>query len=568
MKNEKYFIGIFIGLIIASILSVFYLIGFFGSWQTALSNDLYQEKEPLEHIIILAIDDKSLQEMGRWPWPREAFVELFNKLDNAEIVGVDVAFFEDYDLEIDSQIAEAIKNSDSKFILPVEYTSFSNGKGTEVLETISPIKEAAYSLGFVNILTEADGITREILLKIKGEEVESYDSFSAEIYKAYLNRNFEYPENIMAINYIGKPGSFKAISVSDFLKDEADIEIEGKIVLIGATSPDLHDSYFVPTSYGKAMPGVEVHANALQTMITKRFLLEQPKSSVIIFIFFLSIIFSLLFSKLSVIPMSLSLLAFIIIYPIIVIFAFSRGIILNIIYPFLSIISVYGSTILYNYSIEKKERKKVIETFGKYVSKEVADEILKSKEIDLKGTEQEVTVLFADIRGFTALSEKLKPKEVVLMLNNYLGGMTEAVLKNKGTLDKYIGDCIMAVFNAPIKQEDHVLRAVKTALDMQKAVSRISKKKNVQKVKCGIGINTGEAVVGNIGSEKRIDYTAIGDSVNLASRLCSVAKADQVIISEETYEKIKDRIKAKKLGKVKLKGKEKEVVIYNVLKVL
>ena len=568
MKSEKYLKVIFIGWTIGLILSSLYFIGFFGSWQTSLSDVLYQEMEPLENIVILSIDDKSLQEIGRWPWPREIFAELFEKLGDAEVVGVDVAFFEDYDSETDERIAEAINKSNARFVMPVEYTKFDDEKGKEVLETISPIKEAAYSLGFINIFTDADGKSRKIPVKIDGENIESYESFSSEIYKAYLNREISYDKEILIINYIGKLGSFREISISDFLYDKEEIDLNGRIVLVGATSPDLHDDYFVPTSYGKSMPGVEVHANALQTMITKKFLSGQSKSSVIILIFLMSIILSFLFSRMKTILMSFSVLAFILIYIFAAIFAFNRGIILNIIYPVFSMLSAYGSTILYNYAIEKRERKKVTETFGKYMSKEVVEEVLKAEKIELKGVEKEITILFADIRGFTALSEKLSPKEVVSMLNHYLGGMTEAVLKNKGTLDKYIGDCIMAVFNSPLRQDDHTIRAVRTALDMQKAVERISKKKEVPKVRCGIGINTGQAVVGNIGSEKRIDYTAIGDSVNLASRLCSVAKANQVIISEETYERIKDNIRAEKLGKVKLKGKEKEVVIYNVLKVL
>ena len=272
----------------------------------------------------------------------------------------------------------------------------------------------------------------------------------------------------------------------------------------------------------------------------------------------------MLFSKIRILFSSIITIAFIFLYLIIAILMFGRGIILNIVYPVFSIIAVYGLTVIVKYTTEKSERKKVIETFGKYVSKEVVDEILKAGKIDLKGQQKEISVLFADIRGFTSLSEKLSPHEVVAMLNAYLGGMTDSVLKQKGTLDKYIGDCIMAVFNSPLKQPDHIIRAIKTALEMQKAVDKISKTKKVPTVQCGIGINAGEAVVGNIGSEKRVDYTAIGDAVNIASRLCSVAKGGQVIISEQTYHKVKDKIIAKKIGEVKLKGKEKLVVIYEV----
>jgi len=555
--------GLYIGLIVALILSTLFTIGFFETWQRFFSDVLYQEKQPLENVVIIAIDDNSLQEIGRWPWQREIFVDLFSRFDNAAVVGVDIGFFEDYDKDIDEQLGDTIKNSKTKFILPVEYTKFEQGKGIELLRTISPIKEGAYSIGFINVFTDSDGITRKIPLRIEGNE--SYNSFALEIYKAFLNRDLKYEEKNLLINFIGKPNSFETVSIADFINNKTIIDLKNKIVLIGATSPDLHDDYFVPTSYGKAMPGVEVHANALQTMITKSFLFEQSKTSVIIVIFVLCIILSFLFSSIKLLKLSLPL-AFILafIYIFIAIFAFKKGIILNAIYPLFSIVFTYSSIILVNYNIERKERKRVTDTFGRYVSKEVADEILKSEKIDLKGQEKEITVLFADIRGFTSLSERLKPHEVVNMLNNYLGSMTEAVLENKGTLDKYIGDCIMAVFNSPTNQPDHIIRAIKTAIDMQKAVEQVSKRKKVPKIQCGIGINTGEAIVGNIGSEKRLDYTAIGDSVNLASRLCSIAKPNQIIIPDSIYQKVKDKVKAKKVGEVKLKGKEKLVLVYEI----
>ena len=556
--------GLSIGLIVALFLSLLFIIGFFSTWQTFLADALYQEKEPLENIIILGIDDQSIQEIGRWPWPREVFVDLFSKLDNASVVGVDVAFFEDYNKEVDEQIAYTINKSNAKFILPVEYIKFEKSKGTEILETISPIKESADSLGFVNLFTETDGVTRYSPLGISGEGVDSYNSLSLEVYKAYLKRDLAYPENKFIINFVGKPNSFQTYSIADFINNRISIDLTNKIVFVGATSPDLHDDYFVPTSYGKAMPGVEVHTNALQTMITKRFLFEQSQISVIIVIFLICLALGILFSRIRMLLASILALVFIAVYFLTAIFAFNQGTILNMIYPFISITVVYGSTVLMNYTIEKKGRKKVTDTFGRYLSKEVVDEILKAKKIDLKGQEKEITILFTDIRGFTALSEKLSPHEVVAMLNSYLGGMTESVLKYKGVLDKYIGDCIMAVYNSPLRQEDHKLNAIKTALDMQKVVARISKTKNVPKVQCGVGINTGKAVVGNIGSEKRMDYTAIGDSVNLASRLCSVAKGGQIIIPEHLYKELKDKIKARKIGHVKLKGKEKEVLIYEV----
>jgi adenylate cyclase len=245
-------------------------------------------------------------------------------------------------------------------------------------------------------------------------------------------------------------------------------------------------------------------------------------------------------------------------------FIFTRGILLNLVFPVLTVLGVYGGIVISYYLNEKKNKKLIIDIFGRYVSKSVADELLAHREkIELKGETKKVAVLFADIRGFTSLSEKMTPQQVVSMLNKYLGEMTDSVFKYGGTLDKYIGDNAMAVFNAPLDLEDYAFKAVQAAYDMQKKVEMINKHSK-KKVYFGVGINAGKAVIGNIGSKERLEYTTIGDTVNLASRLCGVAKGGEIIISEEMYKLVKDKVKTKRLGKVKVKGKKKSVLIYQV----
>jgi len=238
----------------------------------------------------------------------------------------------------------------------------------------------------------------------------------------------------------------------------------------------------------------------------------------------------------------------------------------------LSIGLTYGGIVLFSYIYEEKTKRWVINIFGKYTSKAVVDDILKKAEkdqIDLKGEEREVTVLFADIRGFTSMSEKMTPHQVVQMLNKYLSEMTESIFVYEGTLDKYIGDCIMAIFNAPLEQPDHAMQAIKAALDMQQRVRNVQAiATDVPRVDVGIGLNTGTAIIGNIGSQKKVDYTAIGDTVNTASRMCSLAGKGELIITESTYNLVKDRIKVKKLEPVKVKGKEKLLQVYMVEEIL
>jgi adenylate cyclase len=203
------------------------------------------------------------------------------------------------------------------------------------------------------------------------------------------------------------------------------------------------------------------------------------------------------------------------------------------------------------------------------VAREVVDEILKNPEsLVLSGQRRDVTVLFCDIRGFTPLSERLDPESVVLLLNDFYNLMIETTFKHDGTLDKFLGDGVMCIFGAPIARPDHAIQAVRTALDMQAGIAELGARftrEGRPPIAVGIGVSAGEVVAGTVGSEDRMEYTAIGDSVNLAARLESIAKPGQVLISERTFEMVGDRVQAKAMGVVKVKGKEEEVGVYEVL---
>jgi len=220
--------------------------------------------------------------------------------------------------------------------------------------------------------------------------------------------------------------------------------------------------------------------------------------------------------------------------------------------------------IVYIARSETSHKKQILSIFGRYVSKDVVTHLLKGgQSLELGGVERELSALFVDIRGFTAISEKLKPQGVIAFLNHYFGEMTDIVFRNNGTLDKFIGDSIMALFNSPQDEPEHAFKAVKTAVEMQEACVKLQKE-GLPKIQIGIGVFTGKAVVGNMGSKQRQEFTALGDTVNTASRLCGVAEGGQVIIGESTYEQCKDRIIARKLPPLKVKGKEKALIVYDV----
>lgn len=210
-------------------------------------------------------------------------------------------------------------------------------------------------------------------------------------------------------------------------------------------------------------------------------------------------------------------------------------------------------------------------TFSRYVSKQVVDKITDSEEITLHGEKREVSLLFSDIRDFTIMAEQLGPTEVVAILNAYFSCMIDVIYKYEGTLDKFMGDGIMCIFGAPIEQPDHALRAARTALAMKKALDDFNKQQVMDErptLEVGIGINTGDAVVGNVGSEKRLEYTAIGDNVNLAARLQSIATGGQILISESTYNAINSLSTVNKLSPVKVKGKVGDIQIYELVDIV
>ncbi|MBI5549576.1 MAG: adenylate/guanylate cyclase domain-containing protein [Deltaproteobacteria bacterium] len=216
-----------------------------------------------------------------------------------------------------------------------------------------------------------------------------------------------------------------------------------------------------------------------------------------------------------------------------------------------------------------KERERLKNTLARYVSDDVAARILTERsDLDLKGEMREVTVLFLDIRGFTALSERLPPREVVAMLNEYFESIIEVVFKHHGTVNKVIGDAVMALFGAPFVVDDAPMRAVQAAVEIEQAVAAVNQRRQAEgkaTVTIGAGINTGSAVAGNVGSERRMEYTVIGDEVNLAQRLEALAREGEILVSQATYDRVRERVQARAREPVQVKGKTIPVWVYEIV---
>ncbi|MDY6934263.1 MAG: adenylate/guanylate cyclase domain-containing protein [Spirochaetota bacterium] len=380
-------------------------------------------------------------------------------------------------------------------------------------------------------------------------------------------------EGFMNINYIGGYGSFQHYPYYYFYQDGemTNKSLENKIILVAAyaatgIASDIHKS-----PYGETY-GIEHHANMLNTILNQDFIVELSDFENILILLIIALLLGIILVRISIVKSIVLTVIFIIGYIIGVYILFDTiSLICIFATPLIQIGVTFSVIIAYRVLTEQREKKYIRQTFSKFVSKSVVDDLLKNPEkLKLGGEKKILTVLFSDIRGFTSISEKMTPEGLVEHLNEYLESMTDITFKYYGTLDKYVGDEIMAFWGAPISQEDHALLACKAALEMMIKLDDLNKKwrgKGKPELDIGIGINTGDMVVGNMGSSSRMDYTLMGDNVNLGARLEGTNKVykTNIIISEFTYEYVKDSVIVRELDVIRVKGKELPVKIYELI---
>lgn len=529
---------------IGAVLSVLASLNTFSTWNNKATDALYGGT-PSSNIIIVAIDDRSLQEIGRWPWQRDVYPRVINALTNAKVIAFDIAFFEPT-----AQDALLQQSINDKVILAKEYDYRQQ-------LFLSPTINA--TTGTINIYTDQDGVSRRLPATINGEK-----SLSLAAAEKYLGTTLTPPEQLL-INFAGKPYSYMTVPLTDLINGRVKFDFTDKIILVGATAPDLHDDYIVPTSGGQRMPGVEIHAHAIQTIITKKYLAEQSNATLMAVIMAIALLVGLLYAYVPIRYSVAVILAALFVYVFIAVTLFKQGTIVNLIFPPVTLVLASVASIGAIAREEQKHKQHILGIFGKYVSKDVVTHLLKNeKSIELGGQERVVTAMFADIRGFTSLAEKMTAHEVISFLNHYFGDMTDLVFKHEGTLDKFIGDALFAIWGSPLPDNDHALKAVSCALEIQHRL-RTQHRKDMPRINLGIGICSGPAVIGNMGSKQRQEFTAIGDTINTASRLSGITEGGQIVITESTYKLIKEKANVKKLPAIKVKGKEKELIIYEVL---
>lgn len=540
----------------------------------------YQNDEVAnEEVKIIAIDEKTLNALGNFgSWNRSVYSDLIHQISDEthkpEIIAFDIIFGSSIESKGDQEFADACKDQNV-----LVGSSFKFNEVTTDIDSYDEPYEALKentTQGFTNSILDTDNKVRSSLLKVNYND-KNYYNFSYTLASMYCKNHhlkLQEPEcndqNIFNFKYTAHSGDYETISFIDVLNGKVDKKIfANSVVLVGAYSTGMQDAYTVPIEKSKQMFGVEIQANIFEAILLQKTYMTVDKYYSTLYIVGFVFIVALVFEWLQLFNRLLVLISALLSHLMITRIFFFNGYEIGIITTVLALIVFYVMNILWEYVLDLVDKRRIVNTFKKYVAPDVVEQAINQGQADipLGGTLKDIAVLFVDIRGFTTLSEKLSPREVVDLLNDYFENITNAVFNNQGTLDKFIGDAAMAVFNSPFDLEDYTYKAVKTALDIQKCseeIARISHEKTGIKIGFGVGVNCGEAIIGNMGSEYRVEFAAIGDTVNTASRLEGVAKAGQVIISKKVYDRLKGRIDVTWLGNVSLKGKAKEVEIYQV----
>ncbi len=587
-------------------------------WRFQFRGPLKIEQSP---IVIVAIDDQSYESMpDRWPFPRYYYANVIENLTavGAKVIGLDIILDKPDSLreESEERLVEAIDSS-KRVVLAGKVEDTGQYRSYPILvKPISKFMRPDAKWGITAIQSDPDGMHRQYFV-VQNYEDDLLPSFGLQILRRYLDipdsesiqieenkiriGNLVIPlslEGLMRINFTGPAGTFPKYTFDSVIDDErfdlGDFDLDyfstslsmtdifqDKIVLIGSTVSELHDNFPTPFfefkdregKYRKAeMPGVEIHANAIWTILNKLYFTDVSPLLSLLFLVILIIIVYMLVLRLSTKWSVVMIIVVLIGYNLLQFFLFSQSrLIMEMVIPTLGMAISFVAATIHQYVITQHEKRLILGAFERYVPQKVVKELITHPEkLKLGGEERFLTVLFMDLANFTTVTEDLKPTELVSVINAYLTEMTEIVFKYDGIIDKYEGDALMAEFGAPVFYEDHATKACYAALEMMRRLRSINFShyaKNVTRLDGRIGINSGTMIVGNMGSKNVFDYTVMGDSVNLASRLEGANKnyKTQIMISEDTYKLVKEAIISRPLDKLRVKGRQKPVIVFEVI---
>ncbi len=542
-------------------------------------------------VVIIGIDDESLDELGPYnSWDRHIMARALEALASdpenmPAVVAIDTLYVGTTDPSADQHLVDAAKALPdvvvaSAGIFGSGFVEDSVGKfqyqGHIIYNYEEPYEELkkVTHQGHINAMYDMDGIMRHALLAYEvsndGRNTETVYSMAHEAARIFAEKegfSFSDPKTDerghFYLPYSSLPGTYNdGMSIAKLIKGEVPSDYyAGKIVLIGPYAPGLQDEYFTPVDRGLKMYGVEYQANVIEAFLRGDYKEEMPDALQAGLLFIAVLVGITVFLMGSIKIATLFWLFELVVCAVVTYILYYNGWIVHPIWMPAGVTFMYICAIVIHYFRAALEKRKVTKTFERYVAPEIVKEIMKQgmENLSLGGKTCDIAVLFVDVRGFTTMSERLSPEKVVFILNRYLTMASDCVEKNHGTLDKFVGDAMMAFWGAPLPQEDAIFNAVKTANDIVVGAKRVSdelKEEIGEELRVGVGVNFGPAVVGNMGAEKHMDYTAIGDTVNTAARLEANAPGGTVYISRVVADALEGRIRVTSLGDtIKLKGK-------------
>ena len=577
-----------VSVLVTAILCLIAWSGILTGMDGSVSDLLYQRPGMTDgEIVVIGMDQRAVEELGPMPWPRDIMADVVACLNSdpdekPAVIGIDVLYVgESADPEADAYFAEIAAEGENVVVASAATFGNSivdNGESfyldeRSVLYWDSPYPDLAdvTDSGHINAMADTDGIIRHALLYVDSPEGDRVYSFARVIYEHWCEENGTelnpLPETVdngfFYLPYTARGGSYyENVSVIDFLDGLVDpADVAGKIVLIGPYAAGMRDEYRTAIDHAAPMYGIEIQANQIEAFRNGFYPREAGDSVQLIILFLICAGLLYFLWDRKVLPAIIAWLAVSCIWIILCAILYRMGVVLHVLWVPLFATVLFVATVALNYIRTQKEKRRVTDTFGRYVDPAVMKELLErgGDALELGGKMYDIAVLFVDIRGFTTMSESLDPQTVVEIINKYLTLTTDCIMRNHGMLDKFVGDCTMAFWNAPIPQEDPIYLACCAAMDMvvgAKALGDELQERFGRRVDFGVGVNYGPAVVGNIGAPKRMDYTAIGDTVNTASRLESNAPGGTIYISRVVADALGDRAKVTSLGSsIKLKGK-------------
>lgn len=575
-----------VGVTVICVLAVFGLkwFGAFRLFDEALIDKLFVREKVSDQVVIVAIDDKSIQSFGEWPWSRARHAGMIEKLFNsgARVVGYDVTFSEAG--TGDEELLAAVRAHD-KLIFPMEgdltLNKNSAPRFTSALWPLAELRASAF-VGHANFVVDKDGKVRRAphFVDYQGAAVPpfylgvlqkgGYWREANDIFPAFLDFD---AYRLFRIKFFGPTETFQRYSFADVAQDNFDVSVfQNKIVLVGSTAPDLHDEYFTASSGSRAMPGVEIQANLIESYLQGKPLNQVTNNWWYLLLF--AAVGGLSGLTAFRLRWQWSLVLFVVLFFACLtgsVILFVNGYVTTVLYPLVLIVLINALAFFTRYLHEFAEKKKWRQTFSQYVSRDVVDAIAAHPEaLNLGGEKKKVMIMFSDIRGFTTLSEKTTPEGLVSYLNDYFNVMTDIIIDNRGLVDKFLGDGIMALWGTPFENNNQAMDAVRAALQMQAALADFNRQKAAEglpEIKIGIGLNFGDAIVGNVGSTQRFDYTAVGDNVNLAARVESLTKfyGVNVMVTSAVHEAVKDKFVFRFVDKVAVKGKRTGIELYELV---